>query len=90
VDLLPGSSVNDIRVDTTAPLLDDDGVASVELKTMNFTDTNWLSGGDEVQATQADAHRVSLIPYYQWANRGPSTMRVWLPEDATSAAEKIG
>ncbi|ETJ45372.1 hypothetical protein Q604_UNBC00628G0002, partial [human gut metagenome] len=20
-----------------------------------------------------------LIPYYSWANRGPATMRVWLP-----------
>jgi DUF1680 family protein len=22
---------------------------------------------------------VALIPYHDWANRGPSTMRVWLP-----------
>jgi DUF1680 family protein len=22
---------------------------------------------------------VPLIPYHDWANRGPSTMRVWLP-----------
>jgi hypothetical protein len=22
---------------------------------------------------------VPLIPYHRWANRGPSTMRVWLP-----------
>ena len=28
---------------------------------------------------------VPMIPYHQWANRGPSTMRVWLPtiEDDT-------
>lgn len=23
--------------------------------------------------------RLTLIPYYRWANRGPSTMRVWMP-----------
>jgi hypothetical protein len=23
---------------------------------------------------------LTLIPYYAWANRGPSAMRVWLPE----------
>jgi hypothetical protein len=22
---------------------------------------------------------VPLVPYHDWANRGPSTMRVWLP-----------
>ena len=22
---------------------------------------------------------LTLVPYYAWANRGPSTMRVWLP-----------
>ncbi len=27
---------------------------------------------------------VALIPYHQWANRGPSTMRVWLPNEPTS------
>ena len=26
-----------------------------------------------------DAVEVPLIPYHRWANRGPSTMRVWLP-----------
>ncbi|MGB3731945.1 glycoside hydrolase family 127 protein [Microbacterium sp.] len=26
-----------------------------------------------------EAHDVRLIPYHSWAQRGPSTMRVWLP-----------
>jgi uncharacterized protein len=31
-------------------------------------------------AVQAgDAVRVRLIPYHQWANRGPATMRTWIP-----------
>ena len=27
-----------------------------------------------------------LVPYHRWANRGPSTMRVWLPVDLPSRA----
>jgi multiple sugar transport system substrate-binding protein len=26
-----------------------------------------------------DLMGLDLIPYHDWANRGPSTMRVWLP-----------
>lgn len=29
----------------------------------------------------ADPAWIPLIPYYGWGNRGPSTMRVWLPVD---------
>ena len=28
------------------------------------------------------AATVTLVPYHLWANRGPATMRVWLPEEA--------
>lgn len=85
VDLRPGADVNNIRVDGTASLLDQDGSVSVNLRTMDFTDTNWLADGDEVAASKANSERVSLIPYYQWANRGASTMRVWLPIDVEAA-----
>jgi len=33
----------------------------------------------EQQPRQAKAFSVKLIPYYAWANRGPSEMSVWLP-----------
>ncbi|WP_432042693.1 glycoside hydrolase family 127 protein [Streptomyces cadmiisoli] len=29
--------------------------------------------------TTAERTGIALIPYHSWANRGPSTMRVWLP-----------
>jgi DUF1680 family protein len=34
---------------------------------------DWMerSGGSEIP--------LRLLPYHQWANRGPSTMRVWIP-----------
>ncbi|WP_346335416.1 hypothetical protein [Microbacterium testaceum] len=28
---------------------------------------------------QDAAAPVALVPYHDWGNRGPSTMRVWIP-----------
>jgi len=36
----------------------------------------YFSGSRERDGESA---RARLIPYHQWANRGPATMRVWLP-----------
>ena len=33
-------------------------------------------------SAQADRVDVPLLPYHSWAERGPSTMRVWLPARA--------
>lgn len=87
VDLRAGADVNNIRVDSKASLLDQHGAVSVNLRAMDFTDTNWLADGGEVAALKADTERVALIPYYRWANRGASTMRVWLPLDDAPVAE---
>jgi DUF1680 family protein len=32
-----------------------------------------------VQALSLGSVRLRLIPYFAWANRGPSAMGVWLP-----------
>jgi uncharacterized protein len=37
------------------------------------------TGGAETEAGSAEWVDVPLVPYHDWANRGPSTMRVWLP-----------
>jgi DUF1680 family protein len=41
-------------------------------------DPSWPYG-DRRDNPSARSSTVELIPYFQWANRGPSTMRVWLP-----------
>jgi DUF1680 family protein len=33
----------------------------------------------EPDGQEGERVRARLIPYHQWANRGPGTMRVWLP-----------
>ena len=46
------------------------------------TEPNWPYGADgaddDLDADDAPLD-VPLIPYHDWANRGPSTMRVWIP-----------
>jgi len=41
-------------------------------------DQGWPYGERSHQASAVE-HSVPLIPYHRWAERGPSTMRVWLP-----------
>ncbi|MFT4030272.1 MAG: glycoside hydrolase family 127 protein [Protaetiibacter sp.] len=36
---------------------------------------------------QIERRELQLIPYYRWANRGASTMRVWMPRADVAAAE---
>lgn len=37
--------------------------------------------GEGRQDVPAVRHPVTLVPYHRWAERGPSTMRVWLPTE---------
>lgn len=76
VDL--GADVGDARLDLAAGLRDVDGRVLATVVTRTADERAWpygsggehpLGGGSEVQ----------LIPYHDWANRGPSTMRVWIP-----------
>ena len=76
VDL--GGSVNDVRVDTSNPPQDRDGVTHVLAGTVDVTDPLWPYG-DAADADAPEMRAIPLVPYNTWANRGPSTMRVWLP-----------
>ena len=40
----------------------------------------------ERHGSDGERVRARLIPYHQWANRGPATMRVWLPIATRGAA----
>ena len=40
--------------------------------------TEWPYGAADA-ATEGDGILIPLVPYHSWANRGPSTMRVWIP-----------
>jgi DUF1680 family protein len=78
VDLPGGTDVSALRVDPSTPPRDDDGSVVVSGRLIDPTDGSWPYG-NEPGAPHGDAVTVPLVPYHQWANRGPSTMRVWLP-----------
>lgn len=77
VDLPAGRHVDEFVVDVTAPPTEVDGVVSVEGAIHAEADRAWPYGS--VPTVERTEHvRVALLPYHDWANRGPSTMRIWL------------
>jgi len=80
-----GGSVNLVQVHTDEPPVEDDGVVRVHATRLELDEPGWPYGshhttdGTAAVAGTADAGLVPLVPYHRWANRGPSTMRVWMP-----------
>jgi DUF1680 family protein len=76
VDL--GAPVEDVRVDPSQPPRDHDGAARVLAGTLPVEEPAWPYGSPGPAGTPA-LREVALVPYHSWGNRGPATMRVWLP-----------
>lgn len=77
---LPGArSVNGVSVDIRAGVQTTAAGARMRLASEQPEHgEGWPYGARDAPALPAAA-MVDLIPYFRWANRGPSTMRVWLP-----------
>ena len=77
-DLLGGADVATASLVTDdAPTLTPTG-ATARLHTQDVATVDWpysTASPAEGQATIT----ADLVPYFSWANRGPSTMRVWIP-----------
>jgi DUF1680 family protein len=97
VDLPGGRDVADLRVDVAVVPREEDGRVVVRGLLVDPATGPWpytpLRGGapgrtgagrpgGEPVATPVD---VRLVPYHDWAERGPSTMRVWLPTVGSGA-----
>jgi DUF1680 family protein len=78
VDMPGGRHVDALRVDPSVPPRDSDDHVIVAGRLVAPADRPWPYGADADDAT-GDVIDVPLVPYHTWANRGPSTMRVWLP-----------
>ncbi|WP_285114118.1 beta-L-arabinofuranosidase domain-containing protein [Leifsonia sp. fls2-241-R2A-40a] len=72
------ADVADAVVDVSRPPADTDGSVTVRMSRRAERDLPWPYGPAEPGAPQAEAE-VPLVPYHDWAERGPSTMRVWIP-----------
>jgi uncharacterized protein len=76
-DLPAGWSVNEIAADPSSVADDVDGAAIVVYR--RPPDIDEWPYLPEPREGEGEHVRARLIPYHQWANRGPATMRVWLP-----------
>jgi DUF1680 family protein len=79
VDLPAGTDLADVRVPPQAsPTPSGTDGASINAVTETAAAASWpyAPAADE---TITNTAVLDLIPYYRWAERGPSTMRVWLP-----------
>lgn len=80
VDLPGDHEVDAIRVDrSAAPEEGEDGSVTVGGELTTPPDTPWPYRPQGSTRPAGDPTRIVLVPYHSWANRGPSTMRVWLP-----------
>ena len=84
LEFLAGQSDDPLAVlgkaldEATGELLDIDGVVTVGVRQMVARDKAWPYGVDAAEVSP-EARGVTLVPYHSWANRGPSSMRVWFP-----------
>jgi uncharacterized protein len=78
VDLPRGVGVDSVRLDPEAGLEVDDEVVTAGGRLVEADDHPWPYTRSP-DAVTGDTITVPLVPYHQWANRGPSTMRVWVP-----------
>ncbi|MGH3263300.1 MAG: beta-L-arabinofuranosidase domain-containing protein, partial [Trebonia sp.] len=76
-DLPPRWSVDELTADPGSIATDAAGT-TIDVYRQRTTPAEWpyYAGPDGHQVEHA---RTRLIPYHQWANRGPATMRTWLP-----------
>jgi len=81
VDLPGGHHVDTLRVDPSLAPRDEGGAVVVAARLVDTADGAWPyrdASSDEPPESSQIAD-VALVPYQQWGNRGPSTMRVWIP-----------
>lgn len=85
VDLPDGGDVGELRLDAGVPPREEGGRVVVHARRVPADDGPWPYAPADAGTTAAGASAgeetldVPLVAYHDWANRGPSTMRVWIP-----------
>ena len=76
-----GGDVGNVRLDSTLPPRDGDGRTVVTLSVIRPPRSAWPYGDPPGAESEHSVERcqVPLTPYHEWTNRGPGTMRIWLP-----------
>lgn len=76
---VPGTDIADLVVDTSVPPLESGGRVRVAMHAAPAPSRPWPYSGSPDGAAPGPAVEVPLVPYHDWALRGPSAMRVWMP-----------
>jgi DUF1680 family protein len=83
VDVPEVDSLDALRIDTSTALTEESGVVIVRAVVTDVASRSWPysePGTERPPGGGPDRSvRVVMRPYHDWANRGPSTMRVWVP-----------
>lgn len=58
---------------------DDGTTVRVPVRVRDRVGGAWPYRAEPADPAADDVRDVALVPYHRWANRGPSTMRVWMP-----------
>ncbi|NYJ32007.1 hypothetical protein HNR17_002780 [Galbitalea soli] len=79
-DLPHGLDTEHVEIDLSVPPRASANGAVVTLRgRADDQPASLLPYGDPVPAPRTAPFEAALVPYFSWANRGPSTMRVWIP-----------
>jgi uncharacterized protein len=73
-----GIDIADVWIDPDTPPVEEGDTVSVCLHTLSSPTTDWPYL-PSVEVEEASVIHSALMPYHDWAQRGPSTMRIWLP-----------
>lgn len=75
-----GTNVETAAVVVDEPPVNDNNQVSVPVQTGQQLQAPWPYQSDSPLRTAVSVPELTrLIPYHAWGNRGPSTMRVWMP-----------
>jgi DUF1680 family protein len=69
----------DLVVDVDTPPQVSDGAVLVQASRRSSADRAWPYGAAESHQDERQNGSLALIPYHDWGQDGPCTMRVWLP-----------
>lgn len=79
VDLPSGWDLEQAEMDLSEAPRYTEGTVRVLMRQRTFQDSPWPVGPEGNGRTSDHATRVDLVRYHSWAERGPSTMRIWIP-----------
>jgi DUF1680 family protein len=91
VDTPGNPHVDLVRVDGSVAPREEDGAVLVKVRFLTppnpesawpYADSRPGAAGGGLH-DDGDSYEVALRPYHSWGNRGPTTMRIWLPTDGT-------